>query len=128
MSTEHETSEQKFNRKINELHWTAKARALGAFERQEAELARQKPIRDDVEKYGDRVIEITEFNNYSIVKFFRRHDKDEWYQVYINGVRVNRITKDPKIALLVALSVEHDGINTKAHDLIARMLGIKEEN
>lgn len=128
MSAEKETAEQKFNREINELHWTAKARALGAFKEQEEKLARQKPIRDDVEKNGDRVIEITEFDNYSIVKFFSRHDKAEWYQIYVNGNRVSRITKNPKVALLIALAREFDGLNTQAHGLIARMLGIKEED
>ena len=123
-----QTAKEKFEKQFENLHWTQKARAIGALERMEEESQRHQFIYEDFVKSQDRVLEVTEFANYHFVKFSTRIKGEikEMYSVYINGKRCVRITDNPHMLPIIALTYEYDGINTQADTLIAKMLGIKE--
>lgn len=121
-----ETSKEKFEKQFEEMKWVDKARAIGALERENERYNRQKFIYDDTSG-GDRVIEITEFENYHFVKYFDGHSETVRYKVYINNKSCFRITENPKMILLIALAHEYDGSNTQAHKFMARMLEMQKE-
>lgn len=116
--------------KFDSLNGYAKVRALAALERENDEYERTREIREDVEKRGKRVLEIKQFSNYDIVKYVDRSlrgEKQELYQVYIDGKRCIEVTSDPKMILLIALAKEFDGANSQAATFMARMLKMNNE-
>jgi hypothetical protein len=107
-----------------------KMRAIGALSRQDDKYESERPIREDAEKHGDRVLEITQFANYHFVKTKSRgrgSDGKESYQVYIDGKRCFKITSDPKMIMLIALADEFDGPNSQIAQLTARMLKMNND-
>lgn len=114
---------------FDEMSRFAKMRALGALERLNDQHEEERPIREDVEKHGDRVLEITKFANYHFVKVLHRFNKEtsERYEVYIDGKRCHSVTTDPKMLLLLALANDIEGSNTRAPVYMAKMLGMKND-
>jgi hypothetical protein len=118
-------AKEKYEKQISELHWTEKARALGALEREKEKYEDEKFIYDYMNKYGYPVIEITKYENFHFVKYSDKGEK--YYTVFINGKKCNKITQNKHMIMLIALEYEYEGINSDVAFYMGRMLGINEE-
>jgi hypothetical protein len=87
----------------------------------------EKFIYDEIEKHGDQVVEITQYENYHFVKYYSRfnNEVEQYYCVFINGKCCNKVTKNKHAIMLIALAEEYDGINSQAATLVSKMLGVE---
>jgi len=106
-----------------------KIRALAALKEQDENFKKLEPIRDEFEKYRNRILNIININDeYQIIEYETKVDgkKQIYFSIYINFKNANNSTYTLDEAIIAALSIKYDGYNTSAPVYIAKMLGVED--